>query len=226
LRKLTKTVERIDVRRLEVTSERFKVETDLVNGGTSRLLEVGIISVKSESMTDEIASVGIEAKMLKDGSHVDLLEIHTLMSLAVGGIILSDKIEEFTSTVLLEHAHQTRAHGFTRGSRNFVDFEILRDDVATINLLKLKILGGIRENQHLDKETCRHDKLRDEINVPVTKVLELRRERFSTTILLIELLEVKRGTFSTIIVVSIQMKDLVFVNREQTRENAFLKASA
>ena len=143
LREFAETVQRIDVGGFEVASKRLKVEADLVEGGTSGLLEVSIITVQREGVADEIASARGKAEMFVDGGHVDLLEIHAFVGLAVGGVELGDEIHELASTVLLEQAHETRTHGLTRSSGDFVNTHIFSDNKASIDLLELKIFGGI-----------------------------------------------------------------------------------
>lgn len=86
LRKLTETIERVDVWGLSVTSHRVHVQADAVNGLDSGagLVDVSVGGVQGHGVADEIASVILKAELVVDLLHGAVVDVEPYSSLARG----------------------------------------------------------------------------------------------------------------------------------------------
>jgi len=72
LRQLTQSIQRVDVWRLGISSERFDVEANPVKCGKSRLREVIVVDVKGKRVAYKVDGIGAKAE-----SAEKLLHRHT-----------------------------------------------------------------------------------------------------------------------------------------------------
>ena len=130
----TKTIDGIDEGRVSVSTVRVHVELNSINSFNGGSLDEGIISVKSNSMTDEIDHIGGEIELLDQSSKRFLSNIQTYkglfkkliensqtsMSLGVCGIVFLNIDEKIFASVLFKESHQVRLQSFFTSSGNLI----------------------------------------------------------------------------------------------------------
>ena len=223
LGELGQTVERVDVRGFSVAHERLSVQLDTTDGGEGQLVEVGIITVESDGVTDEVNCVLFQLPVGEHLPHCDGLHIELLVRLGVVLVKVGDKDNEVLASTLLKEAHQVGGEGLLVGGGDLLDLLALQH-IGTLNALELQVPGDSSVEENLDQETRGHDELGDQIDVPVTRGTEGSRGR-SAAVLLVKLLQVQRGRLTTIVGVSVHVQHLQTGNRQQTGKDALGQTS-
>ena len=94
---LAEAVERVEIWRLPISSERVTVQLDPLDGLGARVVEILVISVKSQSVADKIAGVLVETKLLVDLAHRRLVRVNVLPRLRV---TLIEVLIDFLNSIL------------------------------------------------------------------------------------------------------------------------------
>jgi len=227
LRKLTKTVERVQVGALGIGITRQGVEVELhTNDGLeSGLLQVVIVQVQADSVTDEIDGVGLEVKLGVELSHGHLVEVVALVSLGILRLVVLSIDKELGATTLLKETHEAALKSLSLIRRHLVDLASA-EHIGTTDGLELKVAGNVGVEESLHQLAHAHDKLGDNINVVVTGSAKIGAGSGALLVSLKELIELKRGRSTTVVAVAIKVKHLHAVHRKKTAENALLQASA
>jgi len=227
LRKLTKTIEWVEVGALGVgiAGKRVEVELHADDRLKSRLLQVVIVEVEADSVTDEVDGVGLKAELGIELTHGHLVQVIARVGLGILRLVVLGIDEELGATTLLKEAHETALKSLTLIRRNLVDLATT-EHIGTTDGLELKVAGNVGVKKSLHELTHAHDELGDDINVVVARGAEVSPDSLTLLVGLIELIELKRGRCTTIITIAVKVKNLHAVNRKKTAQDALLKASA
>jgi len=227
LRKLTKTVERVEVRALcsSITREGVEVELHAKNRLESRLSQIVIVQVQADCVADEIDGIRLEAELGVELSHGHLGEIVALVGLGIVGLVLLCVEEELGATTLLEETHEAALESLTLIRRHLVDL-VATEHVRASDALELEVASDVGVKKSLDELAHAHDKLGDNINVVLARSTKGGLWCFALLVSLVELIELKGGRGTTVVAIAIKVENLQAVYRKKTAQNALLEASA
>mmetsp|Transcript_12966 Transcript_12966/g.33095 ORF Transcript_12966/g.33095 Transcript_12966/m.33095 type:complete len:283 (-) Transcript_12966:264-1112(-) len=212
LRQLTQTVLRIDVRRATVACQRVHVQLDLLHRVHGGLLQVVVITMKSQRMTNKVHSRRTKTVLFEYSRHCHCVQIKATMSLGVLLFVALHKLEKALATTLLHHTEQRARERLSIGGRDLMDLTTLVH-VASVNLLKFKVLGNIRLDEHIDEFTTGHDELGHQVDAPVTTRAIHTLVHFTGLLLLLEeLLQSQRGTLTAIVRVAVHVQNLLLAH--------------
>ena len=109
LRKLTKTIERVDVGRLAVLGQGLSVQLHAVYQAItlSWPLQIVVIQVQSQGVTKEVNSVRLQSEILRHQLLGGLLgHIHFVVGFWVIPLKVLNKLKELLASPLLKQSHQ------------------------------------------------------------------------------------------------------------------------
>ena len=139
--------------------------------------------MKRDCVAKEINCLLVKAKLFIQLSHRHRIQILIFPSRRVLKIDALHVLVEGQTLSLLEHAHQARCDGLLVRSWHFVNivrgiaketsFRVLHD-IGTVDGLPFEIASHLCMQKHLDKQAIRHDKLGNEVDIPVPVVAVLR----------------------------------------------------
>jgi len=227
LRKLTKTIERIEIRTLGIGITRKRVEVELHTNDRlkSRLPQVIIVEVQADSVADEIDGIGLKAELGVELTHSHLGEIIARVGLGILRLVVLGVDKELGATTLPKKTHETALKSLTLIRRNLVDLATT-EHIRTTDGLEVKVTGNVGVKKSLHKFTHAHDELGDNINVVVTRGTEISPDSFTLLVSLIKLIELEGSRCTTIVAVAVKVKNLHAINRKQTAKDALLQTSA
>lgn len=122
-------------------------------------------------MADKVDGAGLQSKMLVDVIHGGNVDIHSLVSGGIIGLVVLDILEELLGSALLEETHQGTTDGLHLGGGDLGD-ETITVDVRAGDLLELEVAGDVGVGQDLDELSVGHHELGDQVNVVVTVLAE------------------------------------------------------
>ena len=220
LRKLSKTVERVDVGRLAVTRHGRGVEYDAVVCLTSGALKVGIVEVKCHRVADEVLRTGLKTKVIEDLDHGVRVEVEALVGGRVRVTPVLDEFEELFGPALLEQAHEGGSYGLHLGGGHLGDLSV-SVDIRGGNLLEFEVSGHVGVDEHLCKLTIGHDEFGDEVDSPVAVAAPVFGGLGARTELFVELSEVKRGHFTTVHLAAVDVQHLFAIDGQEGGQDTF-----
>ena len=219
-----KTVQGVDVRAGTVASQGVAVALQLLDSGGSGLIEVVVVKLEAHGVRDELMRFGDKTKVNVQLSHGHCVEITSLVSFGLVGLVLVNVDEELAEATLLEQSHERRSKGLLGGGGDLQNLTVLVH-VRSINGLELQVASYLGMEEHLGKITAGHDELGDQIDVVVAVGAEERRGLTGLE-LFIQVGKVERSTVGTVVSVAIDVQDLHALDTEQTGNDALLEAGA
>lgn len=169
---LSETVQWVDVWRLSVAGDGVPVQADTLNGlWCSALLgDVVIGCIKRHGVADEIASGSLKAELVKDILHGASLDVKSLVASRVALVEGADPLDEGLHSALLEESHKGGCEslasiGWDLGDGGLASGTLL--DVRAGDLLELEVSCDVGGDEDVGKFSGRHEKLGDQVDVPV-----------------------------------------------------------
>lgn len=125
LRKSANTVNRIEERRVAISSLRVDVELHLHDGVNSGLKHEGIVVVEGDGVAKEVNGTVLNAEVVEHLFHGLLFDVQLAPSLWVVWIDASDVLVEVGDTPLLKQTHETGLDGLRVIGRHLFDCHLL-----------------------------------------------------------------------------------------------------
>mmetsp|Transcript_82247 Transcript_82247/g.172190 ORF Transcript_82247/g.172190 Transcript_82247/m.172190 type:complete len:399 (-) Transcript_82247:64-1260(-) len=234
LRQAAEAVQGIDEGGTAVLQDRVQVELALVDGGSAGLVQVLVIDLKSDGVTDEVDGALLETVLLVDLGHGVSLRVDAL----VGGLLvilpIHDKLGEVDEARLLEDAHQRGLQTVLRCGGDLMDVLRIGEetgflelvDVCAITTLPFQIPRDARLEQDLHQVSRCHDELGDEVNIPFAVGAQLLGGLGSGPEALPQIRDVQGRALAAVVGITVQMEDLLAVNGQQAAQDALLEAGA
>ena len=175
-------------------------------------------------MACEVLSVLIKTVLGINIFHSRSLRVDAFPSSWVFYVVLQNKKKERSKSSFLKDSHQTGGESFLVIRRNLVDASTA-ENIASFNLLEFQVTRYFSMNQQLDKTTICHQKLGNQVDIPVPTITEAVARAFGFFKSLEQLIKRMHGSaFSTVVRVAIHMKNLFPVYGQQTTQNTFLES--
>lgn len=169
---LSETVQWVDVWRLSVAGDRVPVETDALDGlWCSALLgDIVVSGVKRHGVADEIAGGSLKAELVEDILHGASLDVKSLVAGRVALVEGADPLNEGLHSALFEESHKGGCEslagiGWDLGDGGLASGTLL--DIRASNLLELEVSCDVGGNEDVGQLSGGHEKLGDQVNVPV-----------------------------------------------------------
>ncbi|KAF1756417.1 hypothetical protein GCK72_012870 [Caenorhabditis remanei] len=187
--KFSQSVEWIQVWRLSVTSQRVRVQTNLLDSRCEWLILVLIVTVESKRVSGEVGGVLIKSELLVDLLHRLVVWIQSLPRLRLVLIELLNPDEELLEATLLEHSHEGSGKSLHLIGWHLVDLSAFHDE-RRLDRLEFQVTSDTGMDEKLDERSVGHQEFWDQVDVPVTSTTHLRLWlRLSSVEFLVELLK-------------------------------------
>mmetsp|Transcript_17757 Transcript_17757/g.41135 ORF Transcript_17757/g.41135 Transcript_17757/m.41135 type:complete len:365 (+) Transcript_17757:145-1239(+) len=167
LGKTSQSVDRINVGARSVSSKRVAVRSEVLDGGSSRLVHVTLVQLKAHGMRNELMCFRKQTKVLVKLPHGHCVEVTSLMRFRIGSIVLVHVNDEFTKPTLLKKSHERRPESLVGSGRDLENLAFLVD-IRSADRFEFQITSDLSVNQHLGEVSVGHDKLGDEIHIVIT----------------------------------------------------------
>jgi len=231
----TQTVDGVQEGRVTISAMRVHVQLDLLDALISGSLNETIISVKGNSVTDEIDDIDGKIVLLDHSREVILhgVDLAGHMSLLIVFVEFLAEDEEVLDSILLKETHKIGFQGFRIVSGHLEDLGTTRREETTlshlvhegtVDSLPLQVSGDSGLEQNLDQISVGHNELRDKIDIPISVHTILLGDFDSRSEKLPKVGQVQGSTLISVVGVSVNMEDLLAILGQETRKDRLCEA--